>query len=67
MQTSTPMPERTVPASLNVESTLSNQPLNRYQTTALEAVISNYIGFLKPQGLSDEAIQAKLASLLRQV
>lgn len=38
MQTSTPMPERTVPASLNVESTLSNQPLNRYQTTALEAV-----------------------------
>jgi hypothetical protein len=33
----------------------------------LEAGISNYIGFLKPQGLSDEAIQAKLASLLRQV
>jgi len=37
-----------------------------YQHPNLEAVISNYSGFLQAQGLSEEAIQAKLASLHQQ-
>ena len=37
-----------------------------YQHPNLEAGISNYFGFLQAQGLSEEAIQAKLASLLQQ-
>jgi Tfp pilus assembly protein PilF len=37
-----------------------------YQHPNLEAGISNYSGFLQSQGLSEAAIQAKLASLLQQ-
>jgi hypothetical protein len=37
-----------------------------YQHPNLEAVISNYSGFLQAQGLSEEAMQAKLASLHQQ-
>jgi tetratricopeptide (TPR) repeat protein len=37
-----------------------------YQHPNLEAGISNYFGFLQDQGLSEEAIQAKLASLHQQ-
>jgi hypothetical protein len=37
-----------------------------YQHPNLEAGIINYFGFLQAQGLSEEAIQAKLASLHQQ-
>jgi hypothetical protein len=37
-----------------------------YQHPNLEAGISNYLGCLQAQGLSEEAIQAKIASLLQQ-
>ena len=37
-----------------------------YQHPNLEAGINNYIGFLHAQGLSEEAIQAKIGSLYQQ-
>jgi tetratricopeptide (TPR) repeat protein len=37
-----------------------------YQHPNLEAGIRNYFGFLQAQGLSEEAIQAKLGSLHQQ-
>jgi hypothetical protein len=37
-----------------------------YKHPNLETGISNYFGFLQAQGLSEEAIQAKLAFLLQQ-
>jgi hypothetical protein len=37
-----------------------------YQPQILKAAIGNYISFLQVQGLSKEAVQAKIGSLYQQ-